>query len=360
MHRLLATALPGDVSHCNPGGRSPVDQRGSERIRLELDPLDLGRPNVGRARGLATGPEPRIAGGGYAQLADALNGSLPLTTVLVLGGLKFAATVFSYSSGGAGGVFAPTLFVGAMVGAALGWVEHYALGHSQVGEFALVGMGAVFAGVIRAPITSVLIIFEMTGGYGLVLPLMIANAIAYVLAKKFDPTSLYDALLEQDGIHLVHGSMPANQLEGLRVEQAMTSEVVTLPAESSAHDALAQIEAQPFSAYPVLDAEGRCLGLVNAARLRRVIAEGTGGRMLSELSRLREYVYPQDPLIRAVVRMNAIGARQLPVVEKGSQALRGILTMSDIFRAQAEAAQESTGAESMREVGDDPPRSSIH
>ena len=310
--------------------------------------------------GLLLVQSPGIAGGGYAQLADALNGSLPLTTVLVLGGLKFAATVFSYSSGGAGGVFAPTLFVGAMLGAALGWVEHYALGHSQVGEFALVGMGAVFAGVIRAPITSVLIIFEMTGGYGLVLPLMIANAIAYVLAKKFDPTSLYDALLEQDGIHLVHGSMPANQLEGLRVEQAMTAQVLTLPAESSAHDALAQIEAQPFSAYPVLDAEGRCLGLVNAARLRRVIAEGTGGRKLSELSRLREYVYPQDPLIRAVVRMNAIGARQLPVVEKGSQALRGILTMSDIFRAQAEAAQESTGAESMREVGDEPPRSTIH
>jgi CIC family chloride channel protein len=298
-----------------------------------------------------------VAGGGYAQLADALNGSLPLTTVLVLGALKLAATLFSYSSGGAGGVFAPTLFVGAMLGASLGWVEHYALGHSQIGEFALVGMGAVFAGVVRAPITSVLIIFEMTGGYGLVLPLMIANTLAYVLAKKFDPTSLYDALLEQDGIHLVHGTMPANQVEGLRVEQAMTSNVITLGGELNALDALAQIDHHPFAAYPVLDADGRCLGLVNAARLRRVIAEGTGERKLSELSRLREYVYPHDPLIRAVVRMNAIGTRQLPVVQKGSQELRGVVTMSDIFRAQAEAAQESSAGESMREAGDDPPAS---
>jgi CIC family chloride channel protein len=291
-----------------------------------------------------------VAGGGYAQLADALNGSLPLATLLVLGALKLAATLFSYSSGGAGGVFAPTLFVGAMLGGALGWLEHYALGTSEIGEFALVGMGAVFAGVIRAPITSVLIIFEMTGGYGLVLPLMIANTLAYILAKKFDPTGLYDALLEQDGIHLEHGAMPANQLEGLRVEQAMTSKLVTLKAELSASNALTLIEEQPFSAYPVQDADGRCLGLVNAARLRRVIAEGTGSRSLSELARLREYVYPQDPLIRAVVRMNAIGARQLPVVEKDSQQLRGMLTMSDIFRAQAEAAQESAGPESLRET----------
>jgi CIC family chloride channel protein len=353
-------ALLGVVS----GGVSLVFNRGLLGLRSLFRRTralpDWAKPAAG---GLATGAcavaglllvhSAGVAGGGYAQLADALNGTLPLTTLLVLGGLKLAATLFSYSSGGAGGVFAPTLFVGAMLGGAMGWLEHYALGPSEIGEFALVGMGAVFAGVIRAPITSVLIIFEMTGGYGLVLPLMIANTLAYILAKKFDATSLYDALLEQDGVHLVHGTVPANQLEGLRVEQAMTSKLVTLNSDLNASSALAQVERQPFSAYPVLDSEGRCLGLVNAARLRRVIAEGMGSRSLSELSRLHEYVYPQDPLIRAVVRMNAIGARQLPVVERGSQELRGMLTMSDIFRAQAEAAQESAGPESMRETFDD-------
>jgi CIC family chloride channel protein len=125
-----------------------------------------------------------IAGGGYAQLAETLNGSLPVATLMVLGALKFVATLFSYSSGGAGGLFAPALFIGAMLGGGVGWLDQWAFGHSDMGASALVGMGAAFAGIIRAPITSVLIIFEMTGGYGLVLPLMIANTAAYVVARS--------------------------------------------------------------------------------------------------------------------------------------------------------------------------------
>lgn len=300
------------------------------------------------AAGLALVHSGGIAGGGYTQLGAALNGSLPLTTLLVLGVLKFAATLFSYSSGGAGGLFAPALFIGAMLGGAMGSIDHLVLGHDQIGEFALVGMGAVFAGVIRAPITSVLIIFEMTGGYGLVLPLMIANTTAYLLAKKFDPSSLYDALLEQDGVHLLHGSVATHQLEGLRVEQAMTYQVATVDSELTAMAALTAVEHHPFSAYPVVDERGRCLGLINLARLRRVIAEGGAARRVTELSRLREYVYPHDPLIRAVVRMNAIGTRQLPVVSKEGQELRGLITMSDIFRAHAEAAEGTPEAQSSR------------
>jgi CIC family chloride channel protein len=209
-------------------------------------------------------------------------------------------------------------------------------------------MGAVFAGVVRAPITSVLIIFEMTGGYGLVLPLMIANTTAYLIAKKFDPSGLYDALLEQDGIHLLHGSAAPHQLEGLRVEQAMTYQVATVDSELTATLALAAVEHHAFAAYPVVDARGRCLGLINLARLRRVIAEGGAARRVTELSRLKEYVYPHDPLIRAVVRMNAIGTRQLPVVSKDAHELRGLITMSDIFRAHAEAAEGTPEAESSR------------
>jgi CIC family chloride channel protein len=326
-----------------------------DAFRRDRSLPDWAKPAAG---GLATGAcavagialvhSAGVAGGGYTQLAEALNGSLTLTTLLVLGVLKFCATLFSYSSGGAGGVFAPSLFVGAMLGGSVGWLEHLALGHHEIGEFALVGMGAVFAGVIRAPITSVLIIFEMTGGYGLVLPLMIANTTAYLLAKKVDPSSLYDALLEQDGIHLLHGSVATHQLDGLRVERAMTYQVATVAAELTAREALAAVAHHPFAAYPVVDARGRCLGLINLARLRRVIAEGGGTRQVTELSRLKEYVYPHDPLIRAVVRMNAIGTRQLPVVDKEAHELRGLITMSDIFRAHAEAAEGTPQAESSR------------
>lgn len=150
-----------------------------------------------------------ITGGGYETLGRALAGQLGVRVLLALCVVKLVATVFSYSSGGAGGIFAPSLFIGAMLGGAAGHLDVYLLGHDarQVGAFALVGMGAVFAGVVRAPITSVLIIFEMTGGYGLVLPLMLANMTSYILARRMRPVPIYDALLAQDGIVLPHASL---------------------------------------------------------------------------------------------------------------------------------------------------------
>ncbi|HEX3346462.1 MAG TPA: chloride channel protein, partial [Polyangiaceae bacterium] len=169
------------------------------------------RPGVG---GLVTGGLAAIAwwklgargvtGGGYDTLSDALVGNLGLDVMLILCLMKLAATVFSYGSGGAGGIFAPALFIGGMLGGAIGTLDSTLLGHTgePIGAFALVGMGAVFAGIIRAPMTSVLIIIEMTSGYSLILPLMIANMTAYILARQWRPTPIYEALLEQDGVHL--------------------------------------------------------------------------------------------------------------------------------------------------------------
>jgi CIC family chloride channel protein len=147
-----------------------------------------------------------ITGAGYRTLSLALAGSLPIKVLLGLCLLKFAATVVSYGSGSVGGIFAPSLFIGGMLGGAVGWVDVNVFHHpaDSIGAFALVGMGAVFAGIIRAPMTSVLIIFEMTGSYGLVLPLMIANMSAYALARNRRHTPIYEALLEQDGVHLPH------------------------------------------------------------------------------------------------------------------------------------------------------------
>jgi CIC family chloride channel protein len=152
-----------------------------------------------------------IAGGGYQTLSLALTASLPATVLAGLCILKLAATVCSYSSGGAGGIFAPALFVGGMLGGAIGHLDVALFHHSMdsVGAFALVGMGAVFAGTIRAPMTSVLIIFEMTGGYGLILPLMIANMSSYALARHWRRLGIYEALLFQDGIVLPHGKPTA-------------------------------------------------------------------------------------------------------------------------------------------------------
>jgi CIC family chloride channel protein len=143
-------------------------------------------------------------------LTLALTGSLPVLLMAVYCVLKLAATVFSYSSGGSGGIFAPSLFMGGMLGGAVGYIDVTVFHHSQdaIGAFAVVGMGAVFAGIVRAPMTSILIVFEMTGGYGLVLPLMIANISAFALARYWRSDSVYEALLEQDGIHLPQGTKP--------------------------------------------------------------------------------------------------------------------------------------------------------
>ena len=151
-----------------------------------------------------------IAGDPYRTLELALTGTMPLLFMVVLCVLKLAATVSSYSSGGSGGIFAPSLFMGSMLGGAVGYLDVTVFHHpaDSVGAFAVVGMGAVFAGIVRAPMTSILIVFEMTGGYGLVLPMMIANMSAFALARRWRPLAVYDALLLQDGIELPHGSPP--------------------------------------------------------------------------------------------------------------------------------------------------------
>ncbi|HTW82255.1 MAG TPA: chloride channel protein [Terracidiphilus sp.] len=151
-----------------------------------------------------------IAGDPYKTLTLALLGGLPVAAMAVLCILKLAATVTSYSSGGSGGIFAPALYMGGMLGGAVGYLDVNIFHHpaDSIGAFAVVGMGAVFAGVVRAPMTSVLIIFEMTGGYGLVLPLMIANMSAFALARRWRHTPIYEALLEQDGIFLPGGGHP--------------------------------------------------------------------------------------------------------------------------------------------------------
>jgi len=145
-----------------------------------------------------------IAGDPYKTLTLALTGTLPLVCMCAFCVLKLASTVCSYASGGSGGIFAPALFMGAMLGGAVGYLDVIVFHHSMdsIGAFAVVGMGAVFAGIVRAPMTSVLIIFEMTGGYGLILPLMIANISAFALARHWRHVPIYEALLAQDGIYL--------------------------------------------------------------------------------------------------------------------------------------------------------------
>jgi len=284
-----------------------------------------------------------VTGGGYETLSRALAGELGIRALVVLCVAKLIATVFSYSSGGAGGIFAPALFVGAMLGGTFGYgdVLLFSHEHAQLGAFALVGMGAVFAGVVRAPITSVLIIFEMTGSYGLVLPLMLANMTAYMLARRWRSTPIYDALLEQDGIELPHPNVRVHPLEQLTVAHAMTTQVCSLQVHASLRDAAAKLRDQTFTIAPVVDALGVALGCVSVYELRRAAVtepESSVEKLMTPVCS----IHPDAPLVHAIVRMTDLGVRQLCVLQRGvDELVVGVVAMSDVVRAHARAVSGS-------------------
>jgi chloride channel protein, CIC family len=147
---------------------------------------------------------PQVMGVGYEYVDQALNGGLVFKAFATLCVFKLAATIISYASGNAGGIFAPSLFIGAMAGGAVGTVVHNfaPFPTGDVGAYALVGMGTLFAGIVRAPMTSVFMIFEITQDYQILVPLMVANLLSFVISRRFQSAPLYHALLEQDGIHL--------------------------------------------------------------------------------------------------------------------------------------------------------------
>jgi CIC family chloride channel protein len=176
----------------------------SALIRLP-DRTRMAAPLIGGcAMGLLLLVEPAVGGVGYAYVDQALNGDLVLPVMVTLCALKVVATIVSYASGHAGGIFAPSLFIGAMVGGALGTlVQSYApFPTATPGAYALVGMGALFAGIIRAPMTSVFMIFEITQDYHIIVPLMVANMLSLAISRHFQPDPVYHALLRQDGVHL--------------------------------------------------------------------------------------------------------------------------------------------------------------
>jgi CIC family chloride channel protein len=286
-----------------------------------------------------------IFGVGYPQLSVELQTSLPLRIVLVLGFAKLAGTVVSYSSGSSGGIFGPSLYIGGMLGGAVGIAAQHLLGNPQAqpSAFALVGMGAVFAGIVRAPVTSIIIIFEMTNNYSIILPLMVANIISYALASKISPTPIYDALLEQDGIRLPHEQRHA--LKQLLVKEAMTAKVETIAAGEKIDQIFAQLEGRPryFHSYPVVDSEQKLIGICTLNDLKRALAEGRRGAAVRAIaSKKLEFVHPHSTLDAATLKMGRRSISQLPVVDPNDATrLVGIVTMGDI--AHALAAQSDDG-----------------
>lgn len=288
-----------------------------------------------------------VFGIGYEDLSAALFGELGLALLLILLVGKFAATIFSYSSGGSGGIFAPTLFIGAMLGGIVGSLAELmgSSGSSMPGTLALVGMGAMFAGIIRAPVTSILIIFELTGDYNLILPIMAANLSAYAISSRLRQVPIYESLLLQDGINLRKFPIlrPNSGWQTLPVSAIMTNTVHTLEARLPLGNAYLEIKDERFNIYPVVDSNGKYIGMVHRKGVIAV-SQKDPDKLVREIFVAQDFpkVYPDMKIRDVANRFVETEWSALPVVSRLDEGrVVGVVTLHDITRQQFLQERES-------------------
>ena len=278
---------------------------------------------------------PQVLGVGYGFVGEALNGRMTFQLMALLVVLKLLTVTSSYASGNAGGIFGPALFIGAMLGGTVGTVAHhwFPAYTATPGAYALVGMGAAFAGIVRAPMTSVLMIFEMTQDYAVIVPLMIANLVSLFIASRLQHEPIYEALAVQDGIHLP--TAKARQRYGQRqVIRVMQTASQLLPAEITVREALENVRSSGVRTWLVMDRRG-VIGVVNLARLERELAEGAD-KKLGELTDalVFPHVHPDQTLDLALERMGSNQIEILPVVNRADMhKLEGMVTLRDVLDA---------------------------
>ena len=214
---------------------------------------------------------PQVLGVGYDYVDLVLGGDFPIRTVSILAVLKIVATPMCYSSGNAGGIFGPSLFIGAMIGGSVGGVAHALLPGmtASPGAYALVGMGAAFAGIVLTPLTSVIMIFEMTRDYSIIVPLMISNLISFFISRQLQPEPIYEALARQEGVHLPTAES-REELAGERVAEIMRAQAPLIPLNASPEDARKFLEHEKANSWPVGDGN-RVYGVIG----RRVLETRT-------------------------------------------------------------------------------------
>jgi chloride channel protein, CIC family len=287
---------------------------------------------------------PDVLGVGYNFVGQALNGEMALRIMALLVLLKIVATATCYASGNAGGIFGPSLFIGAMMGGAVGGVAHLLMPDytGSVGAYALVGMGTAFAGIVRVPMTSVIMIFETTRDYSIIVPLMISNLISYFVSSRLQEESIYEALLHQDGIHLPSGATAREAL--LMVGQAFRQTPDVLHTVLTVSEAAAKVNRET-GAWPVVGPAG-LRAMLRVEQLDQAIAEGHGDWTLGQLvpvpdpERLTAEEFPHlhtdHSLDTAMRRLAETGLKVLPVVSRTDvRDLKGTISMPDILAAYA-------------------------
>jgi CIC family chloride channel protein len=277
---------------------------------------------------------PQMYGVGYPVLEAAVRGQYVLWFLLVLLAGKIAATSLTIGIGGSGGVFAPSLFMGAMLGTAYGLAVQHLFGGAvgPAGAYGLVGMGAVFAGAARAPITAVLIIFELTGDYTIILPLMTAIALATGVSAVLSTDTIYTLKLRRRGIDLLRGR-PTNLMELLTVADAMQPLPAALTPEVPLNAIIERIATEGRDALPVADHEGTYRGTVIARDVedsaRQNALEATAGT----LARAVPVLHPDQSLEQALGLLVQQDRSGLPVISTDDGRICGWLTHRDVLAA---------------------------
>jgi len=279
---------------------------------------------------------PQVLGVGYSYVGNALNGTMALRLLLLLVALKLIGVTVSYASGNAGGIFGPALFLGAMLGGAIGTVAHHLLpGYTaSPGAYALVGMGALFAGIVRAPMTSVLMIFEMTRDYAVIVPLMIANLTSLFISRRFQKQPIYEALAHQDGIHLpTPGTL--HQTSRRTVAQVMRAPRQILSAGMGVKDAAEETRSRQTRIWPVVDKD-YFLGMLSKETLQCALVDGRKEQPLKNIVDTQNvpHVHMDHAQHLALERMSSYHLDVLPVVNRADiHKLEGVVTLRDVLDA---------------------------
>jgi CIC family chloride channel protein len=281
---------------------------------------------------------PQVMGAGYEYIDQAMHGQFTWQFLAILAGLKILATMLSFVSGTPGGMFAPTLFIGAMLGGAVGGAERYLLPNLTIspGTYALVGMGVLFAGFLRAPMTSVFMVLEVSGNYSIIVPVIVANTFAYVISRSLQPIPIFDLLTRQDGLDLP--SMEELREEDiLRVEDAMQpSNAPLLESDDTLAKAVREID-QSKSEYLLVRLSPTGWSTISKEQVLTVSGDGNGETKLAQLLPLTRvpYLHPDHPLetaLRYVDRWPVV-----PVVSRADyRKLEGVVSQRGVLERYRE------------------------
>ncbi|NUR59607.1 MAG: chloride channel protein [Catenulispora sp.] len=278
---------------------------------------------------------PEMYGVGYPVLENAVAGKYAIGFLLVLLIGKIAATSVTIGIGGSGGVFAPSLFMGAMAGSAFGLAAHDVFGSSAgpVGSYALVGMGAVFAGAARAPITAVVILFELTGEYSIILPLMAAIVLATLTSKAITGDTIYTLKLRRRGIDL-SAPAPASPFAGITVGDVMEPVPAPLIAATPLSQAADTLAVSRHGALPVTDVDGAYLGIATARAVAEILSEGgRDDEPVREVVLTAKPVRADSDLAGALTELVAADPSGLPVLNGAGTGLSGWITHQAVLAA---------------------------